>query len=41
MVRGDRIADERISGGDPTAQNLAGWVGFGGAEVNPSRLKGV
>lgn len=38
---GKRGQDGRISGGGPSEQNLEGWVGFGRAEVNPSRLKGV
>lgn len=41
IVRGGRVGDERISRGGLTEQTLEGWVGFGRAEVNPSRLKGM
>lgn len=41
MARGGRVGDERISRRDPTEQTLEGWVRFGRAEVNPSRLKGM
>lgn len=40
-VREGRLRGEKISREDPTERILEGSVGFGKAEVNPSRLKGV